>query len=54
MQTPRTPTSRLGKEMIEIMNSMSIQNDREKYAIYQQALERFMYYKKVMVQKSFK
>ena len=46
MQTPGTPTSRLDKEMSKIINSTSIQDDREKYAMYQQALERFMYYKK--------
>ena len=54
MQTPGTPTSRLDKEMSKIINLTSIQNDREKYAMYQQALERFMYYKKMMIQKSFK
>ena len=43
---PGTPTSRLDKEMSKIINSSSIQDDREKYAMYQQALERFMYYKK--------
>ena len=46
MQTPGTPTSRLDKEMSKIINSTLIQDDREKYAMYQQALERFMYYKK--------
>ena len=51
MQTPGTPTSRLDKEMCKIINSTSIQDDREKYAMYQQALESFMYYKKMMIQK---
>ena len=46
MRTPETPTSRLDKEMSEIINSTSIQDDREKYAMSQQALERFMYYKR--------
>ena len=46
MQTPGTPRSRLHKEMSKIINSTSIQDDREKYAMYQQALERFMHYKK--------
>ena len=55
MKTPGTPTSRLDKEMSKIVNSTSIQDDREKYAMYQQALEHFMYYKKkMMIQKSFK
>ena len=34
MQTPDTPTSRLDKEMSKIINSTSIQDDREKYAMY--------------------
>ena len=42
MQRPGTPTSRLDKEMSKIINSTSIQDDREKYTLYQQALERFM------------
>ena len=46
MQTPGTPTSGLDKKMSKIINSISIQDDREKYVMYQQALERFMYYKK--------
>ena len=45
MQTPGTPTSRLDKEMSKILNSTSIQDDRDKYALYQQAMERFIYYK---------
>ena len=32
--------------MSEIINLTSIQDDREKYGMYQQALEHFMYYKK--------
>ena len=40
MQTPGTPTSQLDKKMSKIINSTSIQEDREKYALYQQALER--------------
>ena len=46
MQRPGTPASQLDKEMSKIINSTSIQDDREKYAMYQHALERFMYYKK--------
>ena len=43
MQTPGKSTSRLDKEMSKIINSTSIQDNREKYAMYQQAFERFMY-----------
>ena len=53
MQTPGTPVSRLDNEMSKIINSTSIRDDREKYVMYQQALDRFMYYKKMIIQ-SFK
>ena len=44
MQRPGISKSRLDQEMSKIFNS-TIQDHREKYALYQQALEHFVYYK---------
>ena len=44
VQTPGTAISRLDEEMSKIMNSPTIHDDNEKYKMYQQALQRFIYY----------
>ena len=45
VQTPDSVTSRLDAEMNEILNSPTCKDDREKWTLYRQVLQRYLHFK---------
>ena len=45
VQTPGSVTSRLDTEMSEILNSSTCKDEREKWTLYRQVLQRYLHFK---------
>ena len=45
VQTPGSVTSRLDAEMNEILNSPTYKDEREKWSLYRQVLQRYLHFK---------
>ena len=45
VQTPGSVTSRLDAEMNEILNSPTYKDEREKWTLYRQVLQRYLHFK---------
>ena len=45
VQTPGSVTSRLDAEMSDILNSSTCKDEREKWSLYRQVLQRYLHFK---------